>query len=198
MWQKTYTVRLNGVEVEPQVVIKTWKERFSSFWPRGNRFYAPLTGLAPGEVAVLSLTVGGMPLSTGVLVLYADDESFTLMTPQGHVFAGWITFSAFSDADATTVAQAQVLMRANDPLYELGMRLGGNRKEDRFWDQTLTALARSFGVRQPVTCTVNCLDPRLQWREAGNIWQNAAVRTTLYTLAAPTRWLRLRRAPDTR
>ena len=37
-----------------------------------------------------------MPLSTGVLVLYADDESFTLMTPQGHVFAGWITFSSLS------------------------------------------------------------------------------------------------------
>ena len=35
-----------------------------------------------------------MKLSTGVMVLYADDESFTLMTPQGHMFAGWITFSA--------------------------------------------------------------------------------------------------------
>ena len=34
-----------------------------------------------------------MKLSTGVMVLYADDESFTLMTPQGHMFAGWITFS---------------------------------------------------------------------------------------------------------
>ena len=31
---------------------------------------------------------GGMKLSTGVLVMYADDESFTLMTPQGHMFAG--------------------------------------------------------------------------------------------------------------
>ena len=39
---------------------------------------------------------GGMKLSTGVMVLYADDESFTLMTPQGHMFAGWITFSATS------------------------------------------------------------------------------------------------------
>ena len=35
-----------------------------------------------------------MKLSTGVMVLYADEESFTLMTPQGHMFAGWITFSA--------------------------------------------------------------------------------------------------------
>ena len=52
-----------------------------------------------------------MKLSTGVLVIYADDESFTLMTPQGHMFAGWITFSAYEE-DGGTVAQAHVLMRA--------------------------------------------------------------------------------------
>src|SRR5258705_13243822 len=87
MWQKTYKVLLTGASVVPTEVIKVWKEQFPRFWPRGNRFYAPLTGIAPGEVALLSLTAGGMPLSTGVLVLYADDESFTLMTPQGHMFA---------------------------------------------------------------------------------------------------------------
>ena len=43
---------------------------------------------------------GKMKLSTGVMVLYADEESFTLMTPQGHMFAGWITFSA-TEATAT-------------------------------------------------------------------------------------------------
>ena len=63
---------------------------------------------------------GGMKFKTGVMVLYADDVSFTLMTPEGHMFAGWITFSAFEDGDAT-VAQAQVLMRAQDPLGELGL-----------------------------------------------------------------------------
>ena len=45
---------------------------------------------------------GGLKLSTGVLVLYADDESFTLMTPQGHMFAGWITFSAFVSDGVTS------------------------------------------------------------------------------------------------
>jgi hypothetical protein len=37
--------------------------------------------------------------------MYAEDESFTLMTPQGHMFAGWIRFSAFQQ-DGVTVAQA--------------------------------------------------------------------------------------------
>ncbi len=184
MWQKTYKVPLAGASVTPIEVIKVWKEQFPRFWPRGNRFYAPLTGIAPGEVALLNLTAGGMPLSTGVLVLYADDESFTLMTPQGHMFAGWITFSAFEE-DGNTVAQAQVLMRANDPIYELGLRFGGHRQEDRFWQSTLHALAAEFGVSAPVQTQAVCVDPKLQWSHARNIWQNAAMRTTL---SAPTRW----------
>jgi hypothetical protein len=189
MWQKTYSVALCGAQVVPIEVITTWKEHFATFWPTGNRFYEPLTGIAPGEVALLLLKVtGGMRLSTGVLVLYADDESFTLMTPQGHVLAGWITFSAF-ERDSTTVAQAQLLIRANDPLYEIGLRLGGHHQEDLFWEHTLQALAAHFGVNEPVQRQVICLDPRLQWVQAGNIWQNAAVRTTLYTMAAPIRWV---------
>src|SRR5688500_3383112 len=96
MWQKTYRVRLDGTEVSPTEVIRTWKAHFPEFWPPGNRFYAPLTGIAPGEVALLNLSMPGkQKLSTGVLVLYADDESFTLMTPEGHMLAGWITFSAY-------------------------------------------------------------------------------------------------------
>lgn len=189
MWQKTYKVPLAGTTTTPADVIKVWKENFPRFWPRGNRFYVPLTGIAPGEVAVLNLKAGGMPLSTGVLVLYADDESFTLMTPQGHMFAGWITFSAYeSEGDGCTVAQAQVLMRANDPIYELGLRLGGHQQEDRFWQSTLQTLAAEFGVSPSVVQTqVVCVDPKLKWSHVRNIWQNAAMRTTL---SAPTRWFR--------
>src|SRR5947209_15185863 len=59
LWQKTYRVRLEGVTVPPAEVVAMWKEHFTEFWPKGNRFYAPLTGLAPGRVAVLNLTMGG-------------------------------------------------------------------------------------------------------------------------------------------
>ena len=62
--------------------------------------------IAPGEVAALDLGMpGGLKLSTGVLVLFADEESFTLMTPQGHMFAGWITFSSFIEDGATQAAR---------------------------------------------------------------------------------------------
>ena len=190
MWQKTYSVRLSGSEATPAETIKVWKERFSEFWPGGNRFYAPLTGIAPGEVALLNVSApGGMPLSTGVMVLYVDDESFTFMTPEGHMFSGWITFSAH-EADGATVAQVQVLVRANDPLYEVGFRLGGSKAEDKFWHQTLESLAADFGVAGHVQQTSTCVDPKMQWSQAKNIWHNAAIRSAFYATLAPARWVR--------
>jgi len=190
MWQKTMRVELRGAEVTPAEVISTWKAEFQRFWPERNWFYAPLAGIAPGEVALLNLGLPGrMKLSTGVLVLYADDESFTLMTPEGHMLAGWITFSAEA-RDGVTVVQIQALERTNDPLYELGYVLGGNRLNSRFWVQTAENLARHFGVEPDVESQVVCVDRRRQWRKAGNLLHNAAVRTFVWTLGTPVRWAR--------
>jgi hypothetical protein len=195
MWRKTYRMNI-GPGISPQRAIATWKEHFAEFWPQGSWFEAPLTGISPGEVALLDVGIGGgARLSTGVFVLYADEVSFTLMTPQGHIFAGWITFSAErapgSDGDRApearpTVVQAQVLMRANDPLYELAMTLGGHRKEDQFWIQTMTALAEYLGAPPvEVHTRMVCIDPRRQWGNAGAVWHNSMVRTALQATAAP-------------
>ncbi len=192
MWQKTYRITLRGDSLSAKDVIKAWKEHFPDFWPAGNRFYGPLTGIAPGEVALLNLSMpGGITLSTGVLVLYADEESFTLMTPQGHVFAGWITFSAY-DEDKSIVTQAQVLMRASDPMYEMGLRFGGHKQENLFWEHTLQALAAHVqgDTAIPVQTELICVDPHLQWSQAKNIWHNAAMRTAMYKMTAPLRWIR--------
>src|SRR5919201_1144915 len=190
MWHKTYQVRLPAERVSAPAVIAVWKQRFPDFWPEGNRFYGPLTGIEPGEVALLNMTLPGkMKLSTGVMVLYADEESFTLMTPQGHMFAGWITFSAL-ETGGETVAQAQVLMRASDPIFELGLTLGGHRQEDRFWQQTLRALAAHFGHEAEVDTHVVCVDKRRQWSRWRNLWHSSAIRSTLYTMGAPGRALK--------
>jgi hypothetical protein len=196
LWQKTFRVQLVGATATPQEVIAVWKKEFPSFWPRGNTFHAPLTGIEPGEVALLAIGLpGGLKLSTGVVVIYADDESFTFMTPQGHTFAGWVTFSAFrasrTDESAPVVAQAQILMRAQNPLTEVALALGGHRQEDAFWQHTLRALAARMGAEpvEPET-QVLCVDSRRQWRRIGNIRYDASIRSALYTFTAPVRWLR--------
>src|ERR1700716_2733948 len=172
LWQKTFRVRLAGVSVTPAEGIRIWKERYSSFWPAGSHFYAPRAGIAPGEVALISLSAlpGPVRLSTGVMVLYADDESFTLMTPEGHVLAGWITFSAAAE-DRETVVQVQALERTNDPLYEIGALLIGHRMNNRFWEQMLRNLAAHFGVDAVVQTQVVCVNRNWQWSRAGNVWQ---------------------------
>jgi hypothetical protein len=185
MWQKTYRMDL-GTTTDPAAAIALWRANFPDFWPAGNRFAGALTGINPGDVALLDLAVGGgVKLSTGVFVLYADTESFTLMTPQGHMFAGWITFSAERAGD-DTVVQAQVLMRASDPIYEIGMMLGGHRKEDKFWVATLRALGDRLGVPgAPITADNTCVDAKRQWRHAGGVWHNSMVRSVLQMVASP-------------
>lgn len=182
MWQKTYRVRLSGSSVSPTELIQTWKENFPSFWPEGNHFYGSLTGIEPGDIAVLNLAAPAkMSLSTGIMVIYADNESFSFMTPQGHIFAAMITFSGYDD-EGTSVAQVQALLRASDPFYELGCRLGVvHRNEDQFWHGTLLNLAKHFGVSGHVQQQVTLVDNKMQWSEAGNIWHNAAIRTAVYT-----------------
>jgi hypothetical protein len=185
MWQKAYSLNI-GPATTPQQAIATWKSHFPEFWPKGNRFAGALAGISPGDVALLDLAIGGgVKLSTGVFVLYADEESFTLMTPQGHMFAGWITFSA-ERRGPDTLVRADVLMRANDPLYELAMTFGGHRKEDVFWAQTLTALGGRFGAGSAsVETRTTCVDPKRQWRHAGNVWHNSMLRSVLQTVASP-------------
>ena len=189
LWQKTYRINL-GSTVSPQDLMAEWKGRFPEFWPPGNRFYGSLTGIAPGEVAVLNLRVpGGMKLSTGVLVIYADEESFTFMTPAGHGYAGFITFSGVKEGD-DTFAQVQPLFRSNDPIYEIGMPIMMNRMEDRFWHQTLRNIGSHFGVDATPELRRVCLDKRRQWRNWKNVWHNAFIRSAIYSLGVPVRWAR--------
>ena len=56
MWQKTYRVLLPGRRVTPRRSSRL-EGRFPSFWPKNNRFFAPLTGIHPGEVALLDLAM---------------------------------------------------------------------------------------------------------------------------------------------
>lgn len=197
MWQKTYRISLAGADVSPQQVVQVWKENFGSFWPKENHFYGTGSKVTVNDVAVLNLAgpmgmqaPGGRGLvSTGVLVMYEDEESFSFITPDGHIFAAFITFSAEEDENGLE-AKIQALIRASDPLYELGARLGVVHKmEDSHWHRVLQNLAAHFGAHGTVKQENILVDPRMQWKEAKNIFQNSAIHTALYLLASPFRWL---------
>jgi len=184
LWQKTYKVRLTGVQTTPEEVVKLWKAKLPECMPSDSRFYPSMTGVAPGEVILIDATLpglpGGMPVSTGVLILYADDVSFSVMTPEGHPESGFNTFSAYEE-DGAVVAQIQSLARANDPIFEFGFRfMGGAEQQEKIWHHVLSQLAKQFDVNGQITMQKTCVDSRLQWNQAKNIWHNSVIRSSFY------------------
>lgn len=185
LWRKTCRVALGDDSLPPEEVIATWKAHFGEFWPEGNNFYAPFRSLTPGDIAEIKIDVAaGVALSSGVAVLSSGPTSFTLITPEGHIFAGLITLSAVSQ-DGRTVAQSDVVMRASDPLFEIGMALFGHRREDRFWEETLGALARFFGSNATPVSTSRCLDRHYQWAYVWNVRNNALLRAVIARGVSP-------------
>jgi hypothetical protein len=176
LWQKSYQILIPGPT--PTEVIKTWKDNFGEFWYPSNKFYAPAAGIAPGEIAVIAGGRGPTKVTTGVRVIYADDTSWSYMTPEGHPWAAIITFSA-NEEDGGVLAGINLLVRANDPLYEVSFRVYTSRLEDKIWTHTLTQLADHFGSSEPVVIKATLIDKRRQWAQFGNIWKNSAVRTLL-------------------
>ena len=179
LWQKTYRLRLDKPGLTPEDVIGTLKQNFVSFQPSYNRFYPTAKGLQPGEVVAIDSSTPGGPVSTGVMVLYADERSFTFVTPQGHPESGWVSFSAF-EMDGITVAQILGLARANDPVYEAAFRTIGSKMQVKIWTHVLSSLATYLGIPADVAVQPSLVDPRMQWSQAGNVWYNAQIRTLLY------------------
>jgi hypothetical protein len=196
LWQKTFKVRLSGVQATPEEVMQLWRENFARFQPATNHFYPSLAGFRPGEVILIDSKLpvlpglpGMIPIAAGVMVLYADDTTLTVMTPEGFPVAGWNNFSTYEE-DGAVVAQVQSVDRPSDPIYEFGFRLmGGTSQQDQIWVHVLEQVAAYCGVRGQVQTSAVCLDSKVQWKYAKNIWHNAAIRTTVYALATPFRML---------
>jgi hypothetical protein len=194
LWEKTFRVALPD-GTSPTEVMAVWKEHLHELWPDHSTFHGPDRGIRSGEVAGIDLGVGPARLSTGVLVTESTPTSFSFQSPEGHMLAGRSRFTTASE-DGGTVARIQVLFRANDPLYELGLLFGGHRAEDKFWATVLSNLAARYGEPPPVSMSRRRLDHRRRWRNAGNIRKNAAILTTARRLGrlftAPIRALRVR------
>ncbi|MGP8079291.1 MAG: STAS domain-containing protein [Dehalococcoidales bacterium] len=179
LWQKTYRLEIDKPDLSPQKIIKILKQNLPAFQPAYNRFYPSPAGIAPGEIVAIDSATPGGPVSTGVLVVYADDVSFTFMTPQGHPESGWVTFSAFAE-NGKIIAQIMGLARANDFVYEAAFRAVGSQMQVNIWKHVLTSLAGYLEIPADVTVAPVCVDKHLQWSQAGNVWYNAQIRTIFY------------------
>lgn len=196
LWQKRFKARLDGARATPAEVIELWKAKFPELQPPDSRFYPSLEGVKPGEMMWIEATVppapgfpSMLPVATGVLVLYADETSFTVVSPEGHPVSGWNTFSAYEE-DGHLYAEVNNQVRTSDPIYEFAYRfLGSQEQQDGIWVHVLMGLARQFGVETEVSVHKELLDPKIQWRNIGNIRYNAALRTMAYTVTGPVRWL---------
>jgi len=181
MWQKTYLLTIDKAGLQPHDVIKIMKEHLPELQPTQNKFYPSSQGIAAGEIVLIDSSTPGGIVSTGVLVLYADDSSFTLMTPQGHPEAGWVTFSARNRGDVIEM-QIQGLARAADPFYELAFRIAGSKFQETIWKHVLSSLASYLGVEASVRMAKTCVGADMQWAKTGNLWYNAQIRSLPYNI----------------
>jgi pyruvate/2-oxoglutarate dehydrogenase complex dihydrolipoamide dehydrogenase (E3) component/anti-anti-sigma regulatory factor len=178
LWQKIFRLYVKGSAVAPEETIVALKQNFPSFQPSFNRFFPCPGGIAPGEIVLIDSMTPGGPVSTGVLVLYADERSFTFACPQGHPEPGFVTFSAHEEK-GDTVVQILGLARANDPLYEGAFRFVGSRIQGRIWTHVLGSLAAYLGVPAHIVLDGVCVDAGLRWLQAKNLWYNAQIRTII-------------------
>ena len=188
LWHKTYRIRLEDQSITPVETIKIWKQNLPKFKPAEKRFYPSPAGIQPGEIILINANTQGGPIYTGVMVLYSGENSFTLITPQGHPEAGWVTFSAYKD-NLETILQVDVLARSSDPLYELAFRLAGANVQDRIWTHVLTSLAEHLNTQGEIQVFRRLVDANLHWKNAINIRYNAQILTIIHILLTPFRWI---------
>jgi anti-anti-sigma factor len=184
--QKIFRLRVSDPSISSETAIAVLKENFPAFQPPFNRFYASSEGIKPGEIVLIDSMTPGGPVSTGVMILYADERSFTFNTPQGHPECGFVSFSAHETHEGTVV-RILGMARAGDPIYEAAFRLAGSHIQTRIWTHVLTSLALHFGIPAEITVEEDCIDTRLHWSQIGNLFFNAQIRTLINE---PKRWFR--------
>jgi anti-anti-sigma factor len=176
MWQKTFRLMIDKPELTPEDVIKTLMQHFVEFQIAENFFYPTSKGLTPGALVFIDSKTPGGIVSTGIYVLYADDTSFTYITPMGHPEAGWITFSA-KELDGKIRLQIQGLVRASDPFYEIAYAIAGQSFQEKIWLNVLTQMAKHLGIEDNGQMVKYKPANNIQWNTWSNIFQNAQLRS---------------------
>ncbi len=181
IWEKNYILTIKQCQYQPADLVSIMKKNLPSFQPAQNKFYTSPQGIAPGEVVLIDSKTPGGIVSTGVMVLYADDTSFTLITPQGHPEAGWVTFSARND-DGAVIFHIQGLASTSDPFYEIAFKIAGSKFQETIWTHVLSSLAAYLEVEPDIEVTKSVVDQDFHWTNIRNMWYNAQIRSIPYNL----------------
>jgi anti-anti-sigma factor len=176
MWEKTYWIEIKKPGIKKQDIMLAMREHFIEFQMPENSFYPTSKGIAPSEMIFIDSKTPGGIVSTGVMVLYMDDRSFSLITPRGHPEAGWITFSV-DERENSVYVQIQGLVRSSDPFFEVAFSIAGSKFQETIWKHVLSSLAKYLGVEENVEMKKYRPATNLQWSKAGNIWYNSQIRS---------------------
>ncbi len=181
-----------ALPVTARDAVSIWKDEFPTFWMKGNRFYKPFSGIKPGEVGLIKLATAGEAalVSTGIYIIHSDETSFIFRTLLGHPLSGTVAFSAQSERGLTSL-RIKVRVRTSDPLYEFGRLLGVGKVEEYFWLHSIQAVGLRLGAESGMVHISNTiLEPRLIWRNFGNIRWNAGLRSATQLALHPLRLFR--------
>ncbi|UCD08328.1 MAG: anti-sigma factor antagonist [Dehalococcoidales bacterium] len=181
LWEKRYLLDVKPPSAKPSEIITILKQHFPEFQPSINQFYPTTKGIAPGEIVLIDSRTPGGIVSTGVMVLYADDISFALITPQGHPESGWVTFSAMKNKQSVEV-KIRGVASASDPFFEMAFRIAGSKLQERIWTHVLSSLANYLEVEDNVCKEKYIIDSRLNWVNTKNLWYNAQIRSLPYNI----------------
>ena len=174
---------LDGVESTPRRWSRPGGANFPAYWPKGNDFYPSLTGVEPGEVALIKLGgPAGMKSQDGRdgallrrRVLHADDAARATCSPAGSR-SRRTTRRRDSRPDAGADARAGSARRdrPDDGRPRQGEQvLGADTGEPRAQPRR----SRRRGARR--WC---CVDRKRQWSRAANVRHSVAIRSTLHML----------------
>jgi anti-anti-sigma regulatory factor len=189
LWLKRYSIRLCRGGLSTAEAATALRSSLGNFWPEGNKINFRETGMTPGAVGTIRLTMpGGAPLATGVRVVHAGPASFTFAPIQGHMVAGFINFAVF-DEDGCPIIRICSLARTGDPVFDAGFRLFGHRQQEQFWKDTLTRAAAAFKVPADVVTFTECVDPHSVSTGWSNTANNAAILTPFGLVASSVRSL---------
>lgn len=146
--QRDYWAVFEDSPLRPRALIDAVAERFCEFPPEELVHFEPAApGVASGCLLVgedLAIRIRGAG-ECGVRVVHRDDNSFTLLTLEGHPEAGRITFGAYPNDEGDVVFHIRSRARASSSLRYVEFLALGDAMQTNTWADFINNVAATIG-----------------------------------------------------